>query len=61
MPWVRFTANFDYHVRRNVNISYRAGCEYLVKAACAGEAIARGKAVATVRRKVKRHAADARR
>jgi hypothetical protein len=44
MPWVRFTANFDWSPRRNVEISYKADCAYLVTTRCANEAVAKGKA-----------------
>lgn len=49
MPWVRFVADFDFHVRRTVNITYHAGHEYLVTTRCACEAIAQDKAVAIER------------
>lgn len=54
MPWVRFTAPFDFHVRHNVTISYKAGAEYLVKRACAEQAIKAGKAQPVERGKVER-------
>ena len=51
MPWVRFTAPFDFHVRHNVSISYKAGHEYLVKQECAAQAVKAGKAVTADRRR----------
>jgi hypothetical protein len=51
MPRVRFTAPFQYHVRHNVTISYKAGHEYLVKQECAAQAVKAGKAQAVKRRK----------
>ena len=59
MPWVLFTAPFDFHVKPNVTISYRPGGTYLVKQRCADEAIKAGKAVATQRRKAIDHAKPA--
>lgn len=56
MPWVRFTAPFDFHVRHNITISYKAGNEYLVKQDCASQAVKDGKATRIVRRKVSRDA-----
>ncbi len=59
MPWVRFTARFDFHVKPNMTISYKAGNSYLVKQRCAEEAIKAGKAVETERRKAGEHAKPA--
>lgn len=44
MPWVRFTAAFDWHAKPNVTIAYRAGQRYLVSQACATAALNDGKA-----------------
>lgn len=44
MPWVRFTKPFNFHVRHNVTIHYKAGGVYLVKHRCANEAAAAGAA-----------------
>jgi len=49
MPWARFLAAFNYRVKHNVTIAYKAGDQYLVKADCAEQAIRAGKAVATER------------
>ncbi len=59
MPWVLFTAPFDFHVRHNVTISYKRGNSYLVKQRCADEALKAGKAVETQRRKASDHAKPA--
>lgn len=59
MPWVRFTERFDFKVTPRVTISYRAGCTYLVKQACAEQAVRDGKADYVdrpVKTKVVRHA-----
>lgn len=45
--WVRFTADFDWKPLRQVTIAYRKGQVVNVRHACAEEAIAVGKAVAT--------------
>jgi len=45
VPWVRFTADFNFHVRHNVTIAYKAGMVLLVKQRCADEAIWQGKAI----------------
>jgi hypothetical protein len=60
MPWVRFTKAFDYHVRRNVTISYKAGYEGLVKAECAAQAKHLGRAVEIERQLIRKdkHASD---
>ncbi len=56
MPWVRFTAPFNYHVKRNVTIAYKPGHVCLVKIACADQAIRSGKAVEIERpRKADKH------
>ena len=44
MPWVRFTADFDFRPRIAVTVAYRAGRVMLVPKACADTAIARGRA-----------------
>lgn len=49
MPWVKFTTRFDYRVKHNVMISYKAGGTYLVKQECADLAIAAKKAALTER------------
>lgn len=59
MPWVRFTAPFDFHIKHNVTIAYKAGGEYLVKQRCADEAMKAGKAVEAARRKAGEHAKPA--
>lgn len=53
MPWVRFTARFDFQVKTkpHVVISYKAGSVMLVKQRCFDEALSAGKAVAVERRK----------
>lgn len=49
MPWLRFTAPFNFRLKPTAWISYRAGEIYLVKQACAAQAIAAGKAELTAR------------
>lgn len=44
MPWVRFTADFDFKVRPQLMIAYRRGKRHLVSQACAKAAIDAGKA-----------------
>jgi len=44
MPWVRFTAGFDFKPRRAVTVAYQAGQVKLVTSPCARAAIAAGKA-----------------
>lgn len=45
MPWVRFTANFDFKPKPQVTQAYLAGDERNVTTPCAKAAIAAGKAV----------------
>ncbi|MER2536032.1 MAG: hypothetical protein ABTQ31_12800 [Rhizobiaceae bacterium] len=45
MPWVRFTADFDFKPKPLVTIAYRAGHVLNVTSDCAAKAIAAGKAV----------------
>lgn len=45
MPWLRFTADFDFKPRPQVTIAYRAGEEKNVPTACAAAAVKAGKAV----------------
>lgn len=47
MPWIKFTEDFDWHVKPNVTIAYTAGQRYLVPQACEEAAIKAGKAVAS--------------
>ena len=52
MPWVRFSADFDWPVpERNGQalIAYRTGMVKLVRKACAEQAIAAGKAARAAR------------
>lgn len=56
MPWVRFIERFDYSVRYNLTIRYRAGTVHLVKQDCADRAIRAGKAAITDRPKRQAHA-----
>lgn len=44
MPWVRFTADFDFKPKPAVTIAYRAGMERLVTTGCARLAIERQRA-----------------
>ena len=45
MPWVRFTADFDWKPTRRVTYAYRAGDQKMVTTPCALAAVAAGKAV----------------
>lgn len=45
MPRVLFTSKFNWPVRSNVTLAYKACCSYPVTRACADAAIAAGKAV----------------
>jgi len=45
MPWVKFTADFDWKPTRQTTVAYRAGDEKLVTTPCAKAAVAAGKAV----------------
>jgi hypothetical protein len=47
MPWVRFTADFDFKPKAAVTLAFRAGQRKLVTTACAKQAIAVGKAELT--------------
>lgn len=51
MPWVRFTADYDWRINSRALIAYRAGKTCLVTQVCAREAIEKGKAVAVERPK----------
>ncbi len=42
--WVRFTQDFDYSPRFGVTIAFRAGMTEFVRAECAEQAVAAGKA-----------------
>lgn len=53
MPWVRFTADFDFKPKPAVTIAYRAGDDKLVTTPCANAAIALGKATKLPSRKRK--------
>ncbi len=58
MPWVRFTARFDFEVKPRVWISYKAGSVFLVKQRCFDEAVKAGKAIAVERRRKVSDATD---
>jgi hypothetical protein len=45
MPWVRFTRRFDFFVLPKVCYSYKSNKNYLVKQACADQAIKQGSAI----------------
>lgn len=45
MPWIRFTADFDWRPIPQKTIAYKAGMHKLVTTRCADAAIAAGKAV----------------
>ncbi len=49
MPWVRFTADFDFKPKRAVTVAYRQGMVKMVPTPCATAAIAAGKAEATTK------------
>lgn len=51
MPRIRFKENFDFRVKPNVTIAYKAGKEYLVSQSAAAQAIDSGKAVTVKRQK----------
>lgn len=51
MPWVRFTASFDFKPKRAVTLAYQAGAVRLVTTACARAAVATGKGALTVKPK----------
>jgi hypothetical protein len=53
MPWVRFTADFDWKPKPQVTIAYRDGDELLVTSPCAEAAVKASKAVKIVKRKAK--------
>lgn len=42
MPRIRFTKDFDFKVKPQVTISYRAGNEYLVSQAASEQAVSKG-------------------
>lgn len=54
MPWLKFTAPFNWQVRPTVTIHYKAGRTYLVTRRCASEAMKARKAQPTERPKAKR-------
>jgi len=45
MPWIRFTADFDFKPKAAVTLAYVAGQEKNVTRECASRAVAAGKAV----------------
>ncbi|EHK56821.1 hypothetical protein [Allomesorhizobium alhagi] len=45
MPWVRFTADFDWKPRPQVTIAYRMGQEVNVTTLCAARAVSASMAV----------------
>jgi hypothetical protein len=45
MPWVRFTADFDWKPNPQVTIAYRVGQEVNVTTPCAAKVLKAGKAV----------------
>lgn len=47
MPWVRFTADYDFRPKPGVTIAYNGGWVGLVTTPCANEAVAAGKAERT--------------
>lgn len=49
MPRIRFTADFNWHVKHNVTIAYKAGREYPVTRRCAAAAVAKRAGVAVDR------------
>jgi hypothetical protein len=49
MPWIRFTANYDWQPSPKVMVAYKAGTVHLVKGEVARAAIAAGKAEAAER------------
>lgn len=51
MPHVRFTADFDWKPTPSSTIGYKSGMEKLVTRRCAAEAVAKGKAELTQRRR----------
>lgn len=51
MPWVRFTADFDFKPKPQVTLAFRAGQEKNVTTPCAEAAIAKGKAVKLPRKR----------
>lgn len=56
MPWVRFVKPFDYFVKPKVVFAYKPNREYLVKQACATEAVRKGSAVLVERPQKERDA-----
>jgi hypothetical protein len=55
MPWVTFTAAFDFKPKAAVTIAYRAGETRLVTTPCAQMAKAAGKAIASRKPKAGGH------
>jgi hypothetical protein len=53
MPWVRFTANFDWKPKPQVTQAFLAGQERNVTTPCADAAIAKGAAVKIRKEKAK--------
>lgn len=51
MPWVRFTADFDFKPKPNVTQAFQEGQERNVTTPCADAAIANGKAVKLPRKR----------
>ncbi|MEQ1901862.1 MAG: hypothetical protein ABL866_14160 [Devosia sp.] len=47
MPWIKFTADFDFRPKPAVTLAYRAGQVVLVTTACAKAAIDKGRAERT--------------
>jgi len=45
MPWVKFIENYEFRPTPRVILVYKASRRYLVKAACAEQAIREGKAI----------------
>ena len=51
MPWLRFTANFDWKPKPQVTIAFKAGQEKNVPTPCAEAALAKGVAVRLPRKR----------
>jgi hypothetical protein len=56
MPWVRFSADFDFKPKPSLTLAYRAGDEKLVTTPCAQAAVAAGKG--TIVKKARKGKAD---
>lgn len=56
MPWVRFLKAFDFVIRDKLVLSYKPNRDYLVKQACAKEAVEKGSAIPIERPKKERDA-----